>query len=89
MLQHQKLKTGIAILGSPMTVLDKDPKYQGTVRSSAIVQGEALAQIALASELLVLSIDGTPEKDWHEHIGRSQYPKFKIKNFCKPNSIEP
>ena len=28
-----------------MTVLDKDPKYQGLVRSSAIVQGEALAQM--------------------------------------------
>ena len=47
-----------------MTVLDKDPKYQGIVRSSALVQGEALAHIALAAELLVLSVDGIPQKDY-------------------------
>ena len=81
-LQYPKFKTGIAILGSPMTVLDKDPKYQGIVCSSAIVQGEALAHIALAAELLVLSIDGIPEKDWHKYIGRSQHPKFQSKAFA-------
>ena len=88
-LQHHKLKTGIAILGSPMDVLDKDPKYQGSVRTSAITQGEELAHIALAAELLVLSIDEIPQKDWNKYIGRSQYPKFQIKSLCKPNSIEP
>ena len=88
-LQHHKLKTGIAILGSPMSALDEDPKYQGSLRSSAVAQGEALAQVALAAELLVLLIAGIPDKDWHRYIGRSQYPKFQIKSICTPNSIEP
>ena len=59
------------------------------VRSSAIVQGEALAQIALAAEVLALTIDGIPEEDWHEYIGRSQYPKLQIKSLCKAKYIDP
>ena len=88
-LQHHKLNTGIAILGSPMSVLNQDPKYQGNLRSSAIEQGEALAQIALFAEVLVLSVAGIPDKDWSKYIGRSQYPKFRIKSLCTPNSIQP
>jgi len=89
MLQKQKLKTGTAILGSPLSALNQDPKYQGHVLTCSLLQGEALAQIALAAEILTLTIAQVPQKDWYRYIGRSQYPKFQIKTLCRSNSIDP
>ena len=78
MLQQQKNKTGVAILGTPIPQLQEDPKYQDLLPSSLVV-GEELAQAALASEVLILMVAEVPQSEWYPYLGRSQYPKFKQK----------
>ena len=39
-LNKQKLKTGVAILGSPLPTLDNDVKFQGPIQDQSIEAGE-------------------------------------------------
>ena len=84
-LSKQKLKTGVAILGSPSQVLANDPKFKGRTYADSVKVGEAMAHTALATELLVLIVACVPPKDRHQYIGRSQYPKFKTRSICRAN----
>ena len=56
MLDKQKQKTGVAILGHPQRVLDTDPKFQGDIKSDCIKAGEQLALASLTAELLILKL---------------------------------
>ena len=78
-LSKQKTRTGVAILGRPNAALKDDPKFQGKLQADSISEGEKLAMICLMAELLICTIAGILPQDRHAYIGRSQYPKFKIK----------
>ena len=84
-LNKQKLKTGVAILGRPCSELVNDPKFQGRALDSAIEVGESMANTALTAELLILSVAEVPEDTWFSYLGRSQYPKLKVKSLCRSN----
>lgn len=79
MLNKQKAKTGIAILGSPTNCLVEDPKFSGELLTAQILNGQKLALAALAAELTILNTLKVPLDQQHKYIGRSQYPKFKLK----------
>ena len=82
-LDAQKRKTGVAILGQPHPVLNSDPKFQNDTRKDSIRVGEELAQAALSTELLICRVAKVDPKDFHKYIGRSQYPRFKLKPMVK------
>ena len=75
MLQDQKGKTGVAILGLPQVSLMEDPKHQDP---NSITVGESLARSSLVTELTILMGAGIETKDFHKYVGRGQYPKFKV-----------
>ena len=79
LLIKQHKKTGIAILGKPVSALKHDPKFQNELLAQSIKNGETLAKAALTAELVVLDVCRIPRKEQHEYVGRSQYPKFKNK----------
>lgn len=86
-LQAQKDKTGIAILGKPLSTLDSDIKFQGKLKEESLAAGENIALAALTAEYLVCQVAGIPESKWNKYIGRSQYPKFKNKQLIS-KSVE-
>ena len=74
-LHLQKVRTGVAILGSPSDVLLNDPKFSGSgYPQAAIAAGEVLAEATLTSEILVCNVVGITNIS--RYIGRSQYPRF-------------
>ena len=85
-LNKQKLKTGVAILGTPSAALKNDKKFQGSFLTDSIKVGENLAMQALSSEMLILITLDTPRQEWHRYIGRSQYPRFKTKSVAASNN---
>ena len=60
LLQVQKKKTGVAILGSPCPELSNNPIFQGDLKHCALEVGEDLARKALAAELRILFTAGIP-----------------------------
>lgn len=76
MLNRQKNKTGVAILGRPQKTLETDPEFQGKDRADALVSGEQLASACLAAESLVLKF--AEVIDIRKYIGRGQHPKCKL-----------
>ena len=86
MLSIHKSKTGVAILGKPIDVLNDDIKYQGDFLSDSIQEGEKMALSALTSELLVLITARIPVRDRGRYLGRSQYPRFRTHSVCRANS---
>ena len=79
MLDAQKSKTGVGILGQPLDTLANDPKFQGAIAVDSIKAGEIMAHAALSCELLVCNVSDIPHTQRYKYIGRSQYPKFKSK----------
>ena len=63
-------------------------RFQGTLKSKQIEEGESLAQSALASELLVCKVAGLTNTETRKHTGRSQYPRFTRKPIVKMNVYE-
>ena len=84
LLNKQRAKTGVAILGSPSQSLSSDPKFQGNLANQMILSGEKLAQASLASEFLVLKVANVPSQDHPKYTGRGQYPKFQHKSLVSP-----
>ena len=73
-LNRQRGKTGVAILGTPHPVLKQDIKYDAQYGKAAVATGEKLAQASLTSELMVCGLAEVPHK---QYTGRGQYPKFR------------
>jgi hypothetical protein len=79
MLQKQKRKHGVAILGQPVPQLDFDIKFQGGLKQDCIRSGEALALASLTAEMVVLDVCKIPKDQYNKYTGRSQHPKLKTK----------
>lgn len=63
MLQAQKARTGIAILGHPEPLLLADLKLKGEMLKDSIAVGELLALSTLQSELYILKLAHIHKKD--------------------------
>ena len=68
-LQKQKRKTGVAILGKPNDALKQDPKFQGSLGKKCIQTGEQLALASLSAELLVLDTCQFPKNKQSQYTG--------------------
>jgi hypothetical protein len=73
-------------LGSAITELNDDPKFQGELKLKCIEAGEKAAEASLASEFCVLDVAGIPRCEQKQYTGRCQYPMFKQKSLVKSNT---
>ena len=61
-LWRQKCRTGVGILGQPLTELVNDPKYGADYEAESLRAGEKLAEASLTAELMVCNLAKAPHK---------------------------
>ena len=85
-LSEWSSKTGIEILGYPDKCLVDDCRFDTDFRNH-IEYGETLAQAALSIEICVCSVAGISIKDIMKFCGRSQFPRFGLKQLVPNHDI--
>ena len=77
LLNMQKERTGIAILGTPPPHVLVDRKISKEIKQTATAEGEKLAQAVLTSELFILKIAEIEDDKQRKYIGRCQFPDLR------------